>query len=113
MGLGFDEESDGDGGWKRIEFGLWEIAAWKAAKGLDYKGIQDTESDLSTDINSEKVSKIIKFNSKYSKESTVNALSSDFYSIIPHNFGIKQPTMINHLLRIKEKVRMLDVLSHI
>ncbi len=42
------------------------------------------------------------------KENVINALSNDFYSIIPHNFGIKKPTMIDHLLRIKEKIKVLE-----
>jgi len=37
----------------------------------------------------------------------------DFYQIIPHNHGIRKPVMIDHLLRIKEKIRMLEVLGHI
>jgi hypothetical protein len=38
------------------------------------------------------------------KENVINALSNDFYSIIPHNYGIKKPIMIDHLLRIKDKL---------
>lgn len=43
----------------------------------------------------------------------VNSLSTDFYSIIPHNYGVKKPVMIDHLLRVKDKLRMLDMLSAI
>ena len=42
------------------------------------------------------------------KENVINALSNDFYSIIPHNFGVKKPTMIDHLLRIKDKIKVLE-----
>ena len=45
------------------------------------------------------------------KEIVINALSNDFYSIIPHNFGIKIPPKIDHLLRIKDKIKILDTIS--
>jgi poly [ADP-ribose] polymerase len=47
------------------------------------------------------------------KEGIVNALSMDFYSIIPHNHGVKKPVMINHLIRVKEKMKILETLSFI
>lgn len=47
------------------------------------------------------------------KESVVNALSNDYYSTIPHNYGVKKPVMIDHLLRIKEKLRVLEQVSYI
>jgi|LauGreDrversion4_2_1035121.scaffolds.fasta_scaffold167489_3 hypothetical protein len=47
------------------------------------------------------------------KENVINSLSMDFYSIIPHNHGVRKPTMIDHLLRIKDKIRMLETLGHI
>ncbi len=43
----------------------------------------------------------------------ITALSNDFYSIIPHNYGIKKPTNIDHLLRIKDKIKVLETLSAI
>ena len=47
------------------------------------------------------------------KEGVINALSNDFYSIIPHNFGIKVPPKIDHLLRIKDKIKVLETLQAI
>jgi hypothetical protein len=40
-------------------------------------------------------------------------LTNDFYSTIPHNFGIKKAPVIDHLLRVKEKTRMLEQLQDI
>lgn len=45
------------------------------------------------------------------KHATVIALTNDFYCAIPHNFGMKKPPVIDHLLRVKEKTRMLEQLS--
>lgn len=47
------------------------------------------------------------------KESVITALSNDFYSFIPHNYGIKKPVMIDHLLRIKDKLKVLETVSYI
>jgi hypothetical protein len=47
------------------------------------------------------------------KENVINALSYDFYSIIPHNFGIKVPPKIDHLLRIKDKIKVLETIQAI
>jgi hypothetical protein len=47
------------------------------------------------------------------KEGVINALSNDFYSIIPHNFGVKVPPKIDHLLRIKDKIKVLETLQAI
>ena len=41
------------------------------------------------------------------------ALSNDLYSAIPHNFGMQKPPVIDHLLRVKEKTRMLEQLTDI
>ena len=41
------------------------------------------------------------------------ALTNDFYSAIPHNFGMVKPPVIDHLLRVKEKTRMLEQLADI
>ena len=43
----------------------------------------------------------------------VVALTNDFYCAVPHNFGMKKPPVIDHLLRVKEKTRMLEHLSHL
>lgn len=40
-------------------------------------------------------------------------LTNDFYCTIPHNFGMKKPPVIDHLLRVKEKTRMLEQLQDI
>lgn len=40
-------------------------------------------------------------------------LTNDFYTTIPHNFGMKKPPVIDHLLRVKEKTRMLEQLQDI
>lgn len=47
------------------------------------------------------------------KENQINQLTNDFYTLIPHNFGIKKATIIDHLLRVKEKLKALDILSDI
>lgn len=36
------------------------------------------------------------------------ALSNDLYCAVPHFFGIKKPPTIDHLVRIKEKTRLLE-----
>lgn len=43
------------------------------------------------------------------KSQTVK-LTNDFYQLIPHNFGLKVPPLLDHLVRLKEKTRMLEVL---
>jgi hypothetical protein len=47
------------------------------------------------------------------KEKFISSLSNDFYSIIPHNYGIKKPVNIDHLLRIKDKIKVLETVSAI
>jgi len=47
------------------------------------------------------------------QHSKVLALTNDFYHTIPHNFGMKKPPVIDHLLRVKEKTRMLEQLQNI
>jgi len=47
------------------------------------------------------------------RESHLIALSNDFYTCIPQNFGMKRPPLISHLLRLKEKVSLLDALSEL
>jgi hypothetical protein len=59
------------------------------------------------------IAKILLSQEKGKQEAVVNSLSMDFYQIIPHNHGIRKPVMIDHLLRIKEKIRMLEILGHI
>lgn len=35
-------------------------------------------------------------------------LTNDFYKYIPHNFGLKTPPILDHLVRLKDKTRMLE-----
>ena len=35
-------------------------------------------------------------------------LSNDFYQLVPHNFGLKVPPLLDHLVRLKEKTRILE-----
>ena len=55
----------------------------------------------------------ILFSGEKGKENVIIALSNDFYSVIPHNFGIKKPVMVDHLQRIKEKLKVLEILTDI
>jgi len=57
---------------------------------------------LKTELEKEKVSK-----------SELEEVSSEFYTVIPHNFGRKKPTPITSLEGLKEKVDLLNVLSDI
>jgi hypothetical protein len=40
----------------------------------------------------------------------VAPLTNDFYAAIPHDFGMKKPPVIDHLVRVKEKTRLLEYL---
>jgi poly [ADP-ribose] polymerase len=40
-------------------------------------------------------------------------LSSDFYTLIPHNYGMKTPPVINSTNLLKEKLQMLETLTDI
>ncbi|CAG8767734.1 5571_t:CDS:1, partial [Acaulospora morrowiae] len=40
-------------------------------------------------------------------------LSNDFYSVIPHNFGMSKPTLINSVAILKEKLNMVEALGEI
>jgi poly [ADP-ribose] polymerase len=42
------------------------------------------------------------------KHQLIVQLTNDFYNVIPHNFGMKKPPVIDHLLRVKEKTRMVE-----
>eukprot|EP01105_Mastigella_eilhardi_P020992 TRINITY_DN5045_c0_g1_i1.p1 TRINITY_DN5045_c0_g1~~TRINITY_DN5045_c0_g1_i1.p1 ORF type:complete len:660 (-),score=178.51 TRINITY_DN5045_c0_g1_i1:684-2486(-) len=37
--------------------------------------------------------------------------SNQFYTLIPHNFGMKRPVMINNLMLIKQKMALLETLA--
>lgn len=43
----------------------------------------------------------------------IGPLTNDFYGAIPHNFGIKKPPVIDHLLRVKSNRIMLEQLYDI
>ena len=47
------------------------------------------------------------------KQSLIISLTNDFYVTIPHNFGMKKPPILDHLMRVKEKTRMLEQLQDI
>jgi hypothetical protein len=40
-------------------------------------------------------------------------LSNDIYCTIPHNFGVTKAPTIDHLLRVKEKTRMIEHILHV
>ena len=48
-----------------------------------------------------------------SKEQRIADLTKDFYQILPHSFGMKRPPNIDHVLRVKEKIKMLESLNDI
>ena len=47
------------------------------------------------------------------KQNLIISLTNDFYVTIPHNFGMKKPPILDHLMRVKEKTRMLEQLQDI
>lgn len=47
------------------------------------------------------------------RESQLIMLSNDFYTCIPQDFGMKRPPLISHMLRLKEKISLLDALSEL
>ena len=44
------------------------------------------------------------------KPQMIGPLTNDFYTTIPHNFGMKKPPVIDHLLRVKSNRIMLEQL---
>lgn len=46
-------------------------------------------------------------------EKHVVQLTNDFYTIIPHDFGMKKPPLLDHISRLKDKVRLMENLSDI
>ena len=38
-------------------------------------------------------------------EQKVSELTNEYYQTLPYDFGMKRPPGIDHLLRVKEKVR--------
>uniref|UniRef100_A0A6P8QEZ4 Poly [ADP-ribose] polymerase n=1 Tax=Geotrypetes seraphini TaxID=260995 RepID=A0A6P8QEZ4_GEOSA len=51
--------------------------------------------------------------SKSATEARILDLSNRFYTLIPHNFGMKKPPLLNNLEYIQAKVQMLDNLLDI
>ena len=47
------------------------------------------------------------------RESKLSNLTTDFYQTLPFDFGVKRPALIDHLIRVKEKARMLEVINDI
>lgn len=45
--------------------------------------------------------------------SAILPLSNDFYSIIPHDFGMKRPPPISLYAHVKQKIDLLDILMDI
>ena len=48
-----------------------------------------------------------------SKQSLIIQYTNDFYVTLPHNFGMKKPPILDHLMRVKDKTRMLEQLQDI
>ena len=97
---------------------VWDIKAIKdALTGMNL----DTEKLPIGTLKVERINKahaILNEIQKYlplssTKEQRVADLTRDFYQILPHNFGMKKPTNIDHVLRVKEKIKMLEALSDI
>ena len=47
------------------------------------------------------------------RESKLSNLTTDFYQTLPFDFGVKRPAMIDHLIRVKEKAKMLETINDI
>ncbi|KPI86479.1 putative poly(ADP-ribose) polymerase [Leptomonas seymouri] len=47
------------------------------------------------------------------KSPNVEAATSEFYTLIPHDFGFRRPPLINTVMMLKEKIEMLDTLSQL
>lgn len=47
------------------------------------------------------------------KHALLVSLTNDFYVTIPHNFGLKKPPLLDHLMRVKEKTKVLELLQDI
>lgn len=43
----------------------------------------------------------------------MNDLTKDFYQTLPFDFGVRRPALIDHLIRVKEKAKMLEVINDI
>lgn len=45
------------------------------------------------------------------KENKIDTLSNQFYTNIPHDFGMKLPPPINHIGTVRSKIKMLQTLE--
>lgn len=54
------------------------------------------------------IQKVIVTSQEKSKQSLIIQYTNDFYVTLPHNFGMKKPPILDHLMRVKEKTRMLE-----
>jgi hypothetical protein len=39
--------------------------------------------------------------------------TQEYYSVLPYDFGVKKPPGIDHILRVKERVKQMDLLGDI
>ena len=47
------------------------------------------------------------------REKKIEDLTTDFYQALPFDFGVKRPTLIDHLQRVKEKSKLLEAVADI
>ncbi len=46
-------------------------------------------------------------------EAKIAELTAEYYQTLPYDFGIIKPPKIDHILRIKDRVRQMDLLNDI
>ena len=95
---------------------------------FDFQSTKDFMTELGLDLNklpigkltSEKIrrghqvlSEIQRLLVTGDKPQMIGPLTNDFYTAIPHNFGVKKPPVIDHLLRVKSNRIMLEQLFDI
>jgi hypothetical protein len=56
---------------------------------------------------------VLRFDNVCRKEQRVADLTKDFYQMLPHDFGMKRAQNIDHVLRVKDKIKMLESLTDI
>lgn len=47
------------------------------------------------------------------REQQIIDMTDHFYQTLPYDFGLKRPTNLDHLRRVKDKVKLLEVISDI
>ena len=40
-------------------------------------------------------------------------LTVDFYKTLPFDFGVKRPAQIDHLMRVKEKAKIMEAINDV